>query len=140
MHTVDNKLQLFKLFARVLAGKQCTNLRSSGAPPFGAQQRGNATKKGTWHRFSRGFFLKRFAVGPKVGHNFFSQTFLAPPGFPAKNPGVSHQKVWFPWVSKDIPNFLAPTPSRGRLPPHPKISGPKSLGLGPFFLPDSYRL
>ena len=32
----------------------------------------------------------------------------------------------------DIPNFLAPTPSRGSPPPHPKISGPKSLGLASF--------
>ena len=36
-----------------------------------------------------------------------------------------------------MPNFLAPTPSRKRPPPHPKISGPKSLGLGSFFLPDN---
>ena len=41
-------------------------------------------------------------------------------------------KVFRAWVSRDIPNFLAPTPSRGRPPPHPKISGPKSLGLGSF--------
>ena len=54
-------------------------------------------------------------------------------------PGISRQKVWFPWVSKDIPNFLAPTPSRGSPPPHPKISGPKCLGLGSFFLPDQNR-
>ena len=38
--------------------------------------------------------------------------------------------VWFPWVWKDILNFLAPTASSGRPPPHPKISGSKSLGLG----------
>ena len=35
-----------------------------------------------------------------------------------------------------MPNFLAPTPSRGRPPTHPKISGPKSLGLGSLFSPD----
>ena len=33
-------------------------------------------------------------------------------------------------VSRDMPNFLAPTPSRGRPRPHPKVSGPKSLCLG----------
>ena len=71
--------------------------------------------------------------------SFFSQTFWPPPGYPAKNPRMSRQKVWFPWASKDLPSFLAPTPSRGRPPPHPKISGPKSLGLGSFFLPD-YRM
>ena len=31
-----------------------------------------------------------------------------------------------------MPNFLAPTPSRGRPLPHQKISGLKSLGLGSF--------
>ena len=40
--------------------------------------------------------------------------------------------IWFSWVSKNVPNFLAPTPSRGSPSAHPKISGPKSLGLGPF--------
>ena len=53
--------------------------------------------------------------------NFFGQAFRVPPGYPSKNPGISRKKVWFPWVSKDIPNFLARTPSRGRPPPHPKI-------------------
>ena len=45
-------------------------------------------------------------------------------------------KNWFPWVSRDKPKFMAPTPSRGRPPPHRKISGPQNLGLGFFFLPD----
>ena len=40
-----------------------------------------------------------------------------------------------------MPNFLAPpTPSHGRPPPHPKISGPKSLDLGSFFFPEFYCL
>ena len=43
--------------------------------------------------------------------------------------------VWFPWVSRDKPSFLAPTLSHGRPPPHQKISGLKSLGLGSFFVP-----
>ena len=57
---------------------------------------------------------------------FFS--FGHSPEYPTKNPGISFQKVWFPWVSKDIPNFLAPTPSRGRPPPHPaRIFGQKKV-------------
>ena len=68
----------------------------------------------------------------------FSQTFRAPPGYPGKNPGISRPKVWFPWVAKDMPSFLAPTHSRGRPPPHWKMSGPKNLGLCSFFLPDIY--
>ena len=53
--------------------------------------------------------------------------------YPGKNPGISRPKVWFPWVSRDIPNFSVPTPSRGP-PPHRKISGPESLVLWSFFL------
>ena len=56
-----------------------------------------------------------------------------------QNPRISLQKVWFPWASKDILNFLAPTPSCGRPPPHPKISGPKTLSLGSFS-PESQQL
>ena len=55
--------------------------------------------------------------------------------FGQQNPEISRQKSLISLVLRDIPNFLAPTPSRGRPPPHPKISGPKSLGLGSFFLP-----
>ena len=69
-----------------------------------------------------------------MGAQNWTQTFFLIRG--PQNPGISCQKVWFPWVSKDIPNFLAPTPTRAKPPPHPKISGPKSLGLGSFFLPD----
>ena len=36
-------------------------------------------------------------------------------------------------VSQGSKDFLAHPPSRGRPPPHPKLSGPKSLGLGSFF-------
>ena len=81
--------------------------------------------------------IDRFG-GQKL-NNLFSQTFRAPPGYPAKIPGYPAKKVWFPWV-KDTPNFLPPTPFRGRPQPHPKISGPKSLGLGSFFFPGSTRV
>ena len=36
-----------------------------------------------------------------------------------------------------MPNFLAPTPSRGRPPPHRAKTGLESLGLRSFFGPDS---
>ena len=69
--------------------------------------------------------------GRELNTNLFFSNFLGAPG-------ISRQK------SRDIPPkslvslgfegrtelFLAPTPSRGRPPSHPKISGPKSLGLG----------
>ena len=67
--------------------------------------------------------------------HFFFKLFGHIPGHPGKNPRIS-RKVWFPWVSRDIPSFSAPIPSCGRPPPHRKISGPKSLGLCTFFLPE----
>ena len=69
--------------------------------------------------------------------NIFFSNFSGASGISQQNPGISRQKSLIPWVSRDIPNFLAPTPSRGRPPPHQKISGLKSLGLGSFFVPDS---
>ena len=57
-------------------------------------------------------------------------------GAPAISQFKSQQKVWFPWISRDTPNFLAPIPSRGRPPPHSKTSRPKSSGLGSFFVPE----
>ena len=62
--------------------------------------------------------------------SFFSRTFRAPPGYPGKIPGYPAKKSLISLVSTGIPNFLAPTPSCGRPPPHRKMSGLKSLGLG----------
>ena len=72
----------------------------------------------------------------KLNTNFFFSNFSGTSGISRQNPGISRPKSLISLVSRDIPNFSAPTPSRGRPPPHPKISGPKSLGLGSFFLPD----
>ena len=68
-------------------------------------------------------------VNPNIFFSNFSGRFR---DIPAKSRDIP-QKSLIPWVSRDIPNFLAPTPSRGRPPPHQKISGLKSLGLGSFF-------
>ena len=69
--------------------------------------------------------------GQKLNTIFFS-TFSGTAGYPSKIPGISRQKNLIPLVSRDIPNFLAPTPSRGRPLPHRKISGLESLGLCSF--------
>ena len=76
------------------------------------------------------------ARGRELNPNIFFSNFSGASGISRQNPGISRQKSLIPWVSRDIPNFLAPTHSRGRPPPHPKISGLKSLGLGSFFVPD----
>ena len=66
---------------------------------------------------------------------FFLKLFGHRRDIPAKSRDIPPKSL-ISLVSRDIPNFLAPTHSRGRPPPHPKISGPKSLGLGSFFFPD----
>ena len=74
--------------------------------------------------------------GQKLNPNILFSNFSGASGISRQNPGISRQKSLIPWVSRDIPNFLAPTPSRGRPPPHRKISGLKNLGLGSFFVPE----
>ena len=73
----------------------------------------------------------------KLNTNFFPSNFSGTYGISQQNPRISRQKSLVSLVSRDIPNFSAPTPSRGRPPPHRRISGPKRLGLGSLFLPDS---
>ena len=68
--------------------------------------------------------------------NFFFSNFSGAPGISRQNPGISRPKSLISLVSRDVSNFLGPTHSRERPLPHWKISGPKSLGLGSFFLPD----
>ena len=91
----------------------------------------------------RNRFLQKSAVScgflreRELNPNFFFSNFSGTPGISRQNPGISRQKSLISLVSKGIPNFLAPTPSRGRPLPHRKISGLKSLGLCSFFVPDS---
>ena len=73
----------------------------------------------------------------KLNTNLFFSNFSGTSGISRQNPGISRQKSLVSLVSIDIPNFLAPTQARGRPPPHRKISGPKSLGLGSFFVPEN---
>ena len=75
-------------------------------------------------------------IGTKIEHKLFFSNFSGTSGISRQDPGISRQKSVVSLASRDIPNFSAPTPSRGRPPPHPKISGPKSLGLVSFFFPD----
>ena len=76
----------------------------------------------------------KFAGNENWTQTFFSQTFRAPTAYASKIPGYPAQKVWFPWVSRDIPNFS----------PHPfmwKTPTPlKSLGSCSFFVPEFWRL
>ena len=76
--------------------------------------------------------------GQKLNPNFFYSNFSGASGISRQNPGISRKKSLIPWVSRNMPNLSAPTPSRGRPPPHQKISRLKSLGLGSLFVPDMY--
>ena len=94
-----------------------------------SKQAPTVSKRTSHHRFFR---------GQKLNPNIFFSNFSGASGISRQNPGISRQKSLIPWVSRHIPNFLAPTPSRGRPPPHQKISGLKSLGLGYFFGPSLF--
>ena len=72
--------------------------------------------------------------GRELNPNIFFSNFSGASGISRENPGISRQKSLIFRVSRDIPNFSAPTPSRGRPPPNQKISGLKSLGLGSSFV------
>ena len=61
----------------------------------------------------------------KLTTNFFFSNFSGTPGISQQNPGISRPKSLISLVSRDVSNFLARTHSRGRPPPHWKISGPK---------------
>ena len=59
------------------------------------------------------------ACRPKLGAkisktNWFSQAFRASPRYPSPNSGIFPPKMYFPWASRNIPNFLAPIPSHER--------------------------
>ena len=84
------------------------------------------------HNVSQKF--KRIKRVSELNTNLFFSNFRAAPGYPSKIFGYPAQKVWFPWVSRDIPNFLAPAPSTNFLTPTPPedIRTQKS-GFGFFF-------
>ena len=73
------------------------------------------------------------------GHNFNAIVLLLKL---FRHPGISQhkswdrQKVWFPWVSSDMPNFLAPTPFTGKSPTPPEDIWTQSFSLCSFLLPD----
>ena len=74
--------------------------------------------------------------GRELNRNFFFfSNFSGTPGVTPQNPGISRQKSLISLVSRDIPNFLAPTPSRWKTPTPPEnIWTPKFGCLCSFFL------
>ena len=94
--------------------------------------------------------FQRRAFGNSVGGrgdcntNSFFSNFSGAPGdilaiFLGRPGDIPPKKFGFPGFRRIYRNFSAPTPSRGRPPPHRSISRPKSLGLGSFFLPEILR-
>ena len=88
------------------------------------------------YRWGRNHYSKPNIRGRELNPNIFFSNFSGASGISRQNPGISRPKSLISLVSRDVSNFLAPTPSRGRPPPHQKISGLKSLGLGSFFVPE----
>ena len=86
-------------------------------------------------RKRKSYFYCRLAVS-EIKQMYFSAFFRAPPGYPSQSPGASLQRVCFPGFRGTYRTFWPPTPSRGRPPPHRKLSGPKSLSLCSFLLPE----
>ena len=66
--------------------------------------------------------------GRELDTNFFFPNFSG-------TPGISRQKVWLPWVSKDILNFFAPHPFTWKTHTPPEDIRTKKLKFGFPFLP-----
>ena len=62
--------------------------------------------------------------GQKLNTDIFFSNFSGTAGISQQNPRISRQKSLISLVSRDIPNFLAPTPSLGR--PYPNRKYPDS--------------
>ena len=58
--------------------------------------------------------------GPKIEQELFFSNFSGTAGMSQQNCVISRPKRLISLVSRDIPNFLAPTPSGGRPLPHRK--------------------
>ena len=61
-------------------------------------------------------------IGAQKWRQAFFSNLSSTPGYPGKTRGISRRRVWFPCFSRDMPNFLTPTPSCGRPPFHRKKS------------------
>ena len=70
--------------------------------------------------------------GQKLNTTFFCSNFSGAAGISRQNPGISRQKSLISLVSRDIPNFLPPTPACGRPLPHRKRSDQKVWVWVPF--------
>ena len=77
--------------------------------------------------------------GRELNTNTSFSNFSGTPGIPAKIPGYPAKKFGFPGFRRTYRTFWPPTPSHGRPPPHPKISGQKKFGFGLFFFPELHE-
>ena len=71
--------------------------------------------------------------GRELNTNFFFSNFSGTAVISWDFAGISRQRVWFPWVSKDIPNFFWPPPIHVEDPhPNPKYPDQKVWVWVPF--------
>ena len=88
--------------------------------------------------------MKSLVRGQKLNTSFFFSNFSCTSGITRQNPGISRQRVCFPWVLRDIPNFLArsagPPPLHMEEPPMctpPEDIRTRKFGFVLFLLPHS---
>ena len=92
---------------------------------------------------TRSLITPCFRASGKIEHKlFFLKLFGHLRHILAKIPGYPAKKFVFPGFEGHTELF-GPHPFMWKTPTvctHPKISGPRSLGLGSFFLPDQYKV
>ena len=139
MTAATDSISVTLLFLHSRGQKLNTNFFSEGSKR-GWRSEGllHITGSFFWAALGSLFVANPLSANPFSKPLIFSQTFWHCRDIPAK--GISRQKSLISLVSRDIPNLLAPTPSCGRPLPPQKTSGLKSLGLGPFFMPDFQKL
>ena len=117
-----------------------------GLPPQRAPKQcpANGVRRVLWGFVSRHGLLdtvkKHMAIGAqKLNTNFFFlKLFGHRRDIPAKSRDIPPKKFDFPGFEGHTELF-GPHPFTWKTPSRPKISGPKSLGLGSFFVPESMR-
>ena len=78
-----------------------------------------------------------YSRGRELNTNIFFSNFSGAPGISRQNPGISRQKVWYPWVSKESEGhteLFGPHPFTWKTPTPAEDIRTKKFGFGFLFL------